>query len=235
MTGFFLLQRRDSNPTGCGAEETRKRFPAQHARSRATQRKRAAPAARGHPAGGTTESEKPVTNSVAGFLLPIRRDSNPEGIKSHCHPRARGQKIANMSTVTNLVTAISCHQKAIWTQGVLRRRNCRHLSAKYLDICCVTLHILQKDNATGLVTVLIFDVFCPRPLIAWANQLQSGIQSVLRKQKPEPARCGPRLNTVTICQLRSTRRTGCRRRSGPASSRQPRSPPWHPRRHAAYP
>lgn len=130
----------------------------------------------------TTESEKPVTNSVTGFLLPIRRDSNPEGIKSHCHPRARGQKITNMSTVTNLVTAISCHQKAILTQGVLWRRNCRYLSAKYLDICCVTLHILQKDNATGLVTVLIFDVFCPRPLIAWANQLQSGIQSVLRKQ-----------------------------------------------------
>ena len=139
----MLPQRRDSNPTGCGAEETRKHFPAQHARSGATQRMRAAPAARGHPAGGTTESEKPVTN---------------------------------------LVTAISCPQKAIWTQGVLRRRNCRHLSAKYLDICCVTLHILQKDNATGLVTVLIFDVFCPRPLIAWANQLQSGIQSVLRKQ-----------------------------------------------------
>ena len=161
-----------------------KRFPAQHARSGATQRKRAAPAARGHPAGGTTESVKPVTNSVAGFFLPIRRDSNPEGIKSHCHPRARGQKIANMSTVTNLVTAISCHQKAIWTQGVLRRRNCRHLSAKYLDICCVTLHILQKDNATGLVTVLIFDVFSPRPLIVWANQLQSGIQSVLRKSEP---------------------------------------------------
>ena len=183
VTGFFLLQRRDSNQTGCGAEETRKRFPAQHARSGATQRKRAAPAARGHPAGGTTESEKPVTNSVAGFLLPIRRDSNPEGIKSHCHPRARGQKIANMSTVTNLVTAISCHQKAIWMPGVLRRRNYRRLSAKYLDICCVTLHILQKDNATGLVTVLIFGVFCPRPLIAWANQLQSGIQSVLRKQK----------------------------------------------------
>lgn len=172
---------------------------------------------------------------VTGFFLLQRRDSNPEGIKSHCHPRARGQKIANVSTVTNLVTAISCHQKAIWTPGVLRRRNCRRLSAMYLDIRCVILHFLQKNNATGLVTVLIFDVFCPRPLIAWANQLQSGIQSVLRKQKPEPARCGPRLNTVTICQLRSTRRTGCRRRSGPASSRQPRSPPWHPRRHAAYP
>ena len=183
VTGFFLLQRRDSNPTGCGAEETRKRFPAQHARSGATQRKRAAPAARGHPAGGTTESEKPVTNSVAGFLLSIRRDSNPEGIKSHCHPRACGQKIANMSTVTNLVTAISCHQKTIWTPSVLRRRKCRRLSAKYLDICCVILRLLQKDNATGLVTVLIFDVFCPQPLIARANQLQNGLQSVPRKLK----------------------------------------------------
>ena len=103
--------------------------------------------------------------------------------KSHCRPRARGQKMANMSTVTNLVTAISCHQKAIWTPGVLRRRNCRRLSAMYLDIRCVILHFLQKNNATGLVTVLIFDVFCPRPLIAWANQLQNGLQSVPRKQK----------------------------------------------------
>ena len=136
------------------------------------------------PLGAPFKSRSPLPPVVAGFLLPIRRDSNPEGIKSHCHPRARGQKIANMSTVTNLVTAISCHQKAIWTQGVLRQNNCRRLSAKYLDICCVTLHILQKDNATGLVTVLIFDVFCPRPLIAWANQLQSGIQSVLRKSEP---------------------------------------------------
>ena len=179
----MLPQRRDSNPTGCGAEETRKRFPAQHARSGATQRKRAAPAARGHPAGGTTESEKPVTNSVAGFLLPIRRDSNPEGIKSHCHPRARGQKIANMSTVTNLVTAISCHQKAIWTPGVLRRKNCRRLSAKYLDICCVTLHILQKDNATGLVTVLIFDVFCPQPLAALPNRPLTNLSRLNFPQK----------------------------------------------------
>lgn len=135
------------------------------------------------PLGAPFEMQSPLPFVVTGFFLLQRRDSNPEGIKSHCHPRARGQKIANMSTVTNLVTAISCHQKAIWTQGVLRRKNCRRLSAKYLDICCVTLHILQKDNATGLVTVLIFDVFCPRPLIAWANQLQSGIQSVLRKQK----------------------------------------------------
>lgn len=131
----------------------------------------------------TTESEKPVTNSVAGFLLPIRRDSNPTGCGSRHLPMDRGQKIANMSTVTNLVTAISCHQKAIWTPGVLRRRNCRRLSAKYLDICCVILHFLQKNNATGLVTVLIFDVFCPWPLIAWANQLQNGLQSVPRKQK----------------------------------------------------
>ena len=121
-------------------------------------------------------------------MLPIRRDSNPEGIKSHCHPRARGQKIANMSTVTNLVTAISCHQKVIWTPGVLRRRNCRSLSAKYLDICCVTLHILQKDNATGLVTVLIFDVFCPRPLIAWDESVAKRTPKRLSQTKSR----GPR-------------------------------------------
>ena len=53
VAGFLLPICRDSNPTGCGAEETRKRFPAQRARSEATQRKRAVPAARGHPAGGT--------------------------------------------------------------------------------------------------------------------------------------------------------------------------------------
>lgn len=135
------------------------------------------------PLGAPFKSRSPLPSAVAGFFLPQRRDSNPEGIKSHCRPRAHGQKIANMSTVTNLVTAISCHQKAIWTPGVLRRENCRRLSAKYLDIYCVTLHILQKDNATELVTVLIFDVFCPRPLIAWANQLQNGLQSVLCKQK----------------------------------------------------
>jgi hypothetical protein len=52
-----------------------------------------------------------------------------------------------------------------------------------LDICCVILRLFQKDNATGLVTVLIFDVFCPQPLIARANQLQNGLQSVPRKQK----------------------------------------------------
>ena len=42
--GPFLLgpSAWDSNPTGCGAEETRKRFPAKHARSEATKRKRAA-------------------------------------------------------------------------------------------------------------------------------------------------------------------------------------------------
>ncbi len=105
VAGFLLPIRRDSNPTGCGAEETRKRFPAQHARSEVTQRMRAAPAARGHPAEGTTESEKPVTNSVAGFLLPIRRDSNPTGCGSRHHRKACGQKMANVSTVTDLVTA----------------------------------------------------------------------------------------------------------------------------------
>lgn len=104
-----------------------------------------------NPAGGTTKSEKPVTNSVAGFLLPICRDSNPTG--------------------------------------------------------CGSRHIGGKTDSKA----------------SFANK------------KPGPTRCGPRLNTVTICRLRSTRRTECRRRSEPASSRRPRSPPWRPRRHAAYP
>lgn len=104
-----------------------------------------------NPAGGTTESEKPVALAVTGFFLPQRRDSNPTG----CGSRQIGGK--------------------------------------------------------------------------------TGFKASFSNKKPGPARCGPRLNTVTICQLHSTRRTGCRRRSGPASSRRPRSPPWHPRRRAAYP
>ena len=61
-----------------------------------------------------------------------------------------------------------------------------------------------------------------------------GLFSTQRRDS-NPTGCGPRLNTVTICWLCPTRRTECRRRSEPASSRRPRSPPWHPRRHAAYP
>ena len=39
---FSGPSQRDSNPQGCGAEETRKRFPAQHARAAGPKRKRAA-------------------------------------------------------------------------------------------------------------------------------------------------------------------------------------------------
>gem|GEM_PF-4342892 len=39
---FLGPSQRDSNPQGCGAEETRKRFPAQHARAAGPKRKRAA-------------------------------------------------------------------------------------------------------------------------------------------------------------------------------------------------
>ena len=46
---FFGPSAWDSNPQGCGAEETRKRFPAQHARAAGPKRKRAAPAARDIP------------------------------------------------------------------------------------------------------------------------------------------------------------------------------------------
>lgn len=104
-----------------------------------------------NPAGGTIYIEKPVALAVTGFLLVMRRDSNPTG----CGSRQIGGKTGSKASLAN--------------------------------------------------------------------------------KKPGPARCGPRLNTVTICRLRSTRRTGCRRRSGPASSRLPRSLPWRPRRRAAYP
>lgn len=81
VAGFLLPMRRDSNPTGCGAEETRKRFPAQHARSEATQRMRAAPAARGHPAGGTnSKMYEPVRVTIArvrSFLTLDEEDSKP--------------------------------------------------------------------------------------------------------------------------------------------------------------
>ena len=66
-----------------------------------------------NPVGGTIQNKKPVTQAVTGFLLSICRGSNPTGCRSCCHPRARGQEMANMSTVTILVTAISRLQKVI--------------------------------------------------------------------------------------------------------------------------
>ena len=46
----------DSNPQGCGAEETRKRFPAQHARSGATKR-------------GAGGASRPRTSLIAHHLI----------------------------------------------------------------------------------------------------------------------------------------------------------------------
>ena len=46
----------------------------------------------------------------------------------------------------------------------------------------------------------------------------------------DPAPCSTGLSDAPV-----TRRTGCRRRSGPASSRRPRSLPWRPRRSGASP
>ena len=53
-----------------------KRFPAQHARSEATKRKRAAPAARGHPSSPTTELETVLARGPFLFA-PSAWDSNP--------------------------------------------------------------------------------------------------------------------------------------------------------------
>ena len=70
VAGFLLSMRRDSNPTGCGAEETRKRFPAQHARSEATQRMRAAPAHADIPLGAPTlKCSNPPDVRSDGFVL----------------------------------------------------------------------------------------------------------------------------------------------------------------------
>lgn len=73
---FLGPVQRDSNPPGCGAEETRKRLPAQHARSEATKRGAGGEAARGHPSSPTTELETVLERGP--FLLgPISWDSNP--------------------------------------------------------------------------------------------------------------------------------------------------------------
>ena len=96
---FFGPSAWDSNPQGCGAEETRKRFPAQHARAAGPKRKRAAPAARDIP-------HRPPPNwkrSLQGdrFCLgPFH------GIRTLRTPyfKVRGQKIAKMSTATLLAT-----------------------------------------------------------------------------------------------------------------------------------
>ena len=75
---FFGPSAWDSNPTGCGAEETRKRFPAQHARAVGPKRKRAASAARGHPSSPTIKLETVLERGP--FLFgPISWDSNPQG------------------------------------------------------------------------------------------------------------------------------------------------------------
>ena len=70
VAGFLLPICRNSNPSGRGAEETRERFPAQHARSGATQRKRAAPAARDIPLGAPTlKCSNPPDVRSDGFVL----------------------------------------------------------------------------------------------------------------------------------------------------------------------
>ena len=98
---FSGPSQRDSNPQGCGAEETRKRFPAQHARAVGPKRERAASAARDIP-------HRPP--------LIWKRSSKGDrfclgpfhGIRTRQHVRhkGRGQKMAKMSTVTNFVAAI---------------------------------------------------------------------------------------------------------------------------------
>ena len=96
---------------------------------------------------------------------------------------ARSQEgVTSGLAATDLRTLLH-HVCARDPQGVLRRKNCRRLSVKYLDICCVILYILQKNNATGLVTLLIFDVFCPRPFAALPNRPLTNLSRLNIPQK----------------------------------------------------
>ena len=92
----------DSNPTGCGAEETRSVFQRSTRGAKRRSGARAAPAAHGHPSSPTTE------------LLGLQRwrpflfRAHRRGIRTRqhvCH-KGCGQKMAKMSTVTNFVAAI---------------------------------------------------------------------------------------------------------------------------------
>ena len=119
VMGFLLSICRDSNPTGCGAEETRSVFQrsTQGAKRRSGSGRRQPHA--DIPLGAPFEMKSPLPKAVTGFLLSICRESNPTGRGLRSPPKASGQKMANMSTVTNLVTAISCLQKAILTSNIL--------------------------------------------------------------------------------------------------------------------
>ena len=101
---FFLRpSQRDSNPTGCGAEETRSVFQ----RSTRGAERRSGSGRRQPHADIPHRPPQNWKRSSKGdrFCLgPSQRDSNPQG----CTPfRACGQKRANMSTVTNFVAAFS--------------------------------------------------------------------------------------------------------------------------------
>ena len=116
---FFGPSAWDSNPQGCGAEETRSVFQRSTRGAERRSGARAAPAARGHPSSPTTELETVLERGP--FLFgPISWDSNPTGCGAEetrkrlpaQHARnGRGnapsanacvQKMPNMSTVTLL-------------------------------------------------------------------------------------------------------------------------------------
>ena len=75
---FSGPSQRDSNPQGCGAEETRKRFPAQHARAAGPKRKRAA---KPHATSLIAHHRFDRLPAMGAFPFsgPSQRDSNPQG------------------------------------------------------------------------------------------------------------------------------------------------------------
>ena len=96
---FSGPSQRDSNPQGCGAEETRKRFPAQHARAAGPKRKRAA---KPHATSLIAHHRFDRLPAMGAFPFsgPSQRDSNPQGCGAEetrkrfpaQHARAAGPK-----------------------------------------------------------------------------------------------------------------------------------------------
>ena len=66
-----------------------------------------------------------------------------------------------MSTVTNLVAAFLAQKLPIGPEIVPNWPVLPQLRIKLTYICCVNFKLISFGNVTALVTVLIFDVFCP--------------------------------------------------------------------------
>ncbi len=204
---------RDSNPAGCGAEETRSVFQrSTQGAERRSESGRRQPHA-DIPLGAPFETRSPLPPRWRAFFYPnagIRTRQGAELRKREAFSSAARKERSDAAKAGGA----SRTRTSRWGHHLRREARYPRGDGLFLPMC-------RDSNPAGCG---------PRQI---GGKTDSKASFAIKK--PGPARCGPRLNTVTICWLCPTRRTGCRRRSGPASSRRPPSPPWHPRRHAAYP